>query len=401
MKRIIFLSFLIFMASVSTVYASNTIDTPFVKQMPELPRGCEVTSLAMMLQQAGVDVDKMELAKKVKKVPFSTNGLRGNPHDGFVGNMYTFNKPGLGVYHRPIAELANEYLPNRILDLTGSNVETIYEMIDSGSPVWVISNSWFSHLPKNQFKTWNTSSGKIDITYRLHSVVVTGYDENTVYINDPLHSSKNRPVNRSNFEKGWVQMGSQAISYIPSELKHFYDTQDSWAKNEIEYARNKGYISGYNDYYFGPNNSLTRFQISAILDRFLLVEEKLPERDIEFNDIDNLREKESITTIARAGYIDGFKDGSFRPNDEITRAEIAQALAKLIDEKVNIDLPYEDIDLNHWAYNAIATLFKYKIMIGSNNHFKPNEPLTRAQATVVLKRFDEFYRQEVKIEELN
>lgn len=59
-------------------------DVPFIKQLPELPRGCEVTSLAMLLQYKGVQVDKMQLASEIHRVPFEQNGLRGNPYEGFV-----------------------------------------------------------------------------------------------------------------------------------------------------------------------------------------------------------------------------------------------------------------------------------------------------------------------------
>lgn len=77
---------------VSQVQDGKIVDVPHIQQMPELPRGCEVTSLAMLLQYAGVSVDKMTLASEITTIPFrDSNGLRGNPNDGFVGDIYSFD----------------------------------------------------------------------------------------------------------------------------------------------------------------------------------------------------------------------------------------------------------------------------------------------------------------------
>ena len=190
------------------------IDVPLIEQNPELPRGCEVTSLAMLLNHAGIVVDKMTLAEQIKKVPFDENGLKGNPNDGFVGSMYTFDEPGLGVYHGPIFELAEQYLPNRIVDLTGSNFEEIIVRLKDGKPIWVIANTWYSYVPETYWFTWKTSSGDIQITYQEHSVVLTGFDKTYVYFNDPLAVAKDRKVLKKEFEKAYNQMGKQAITYI-------------------------------------------------------------------------------------------------------------------------------------------------------------------------------------------
>lgn len=196
------------------------IDAPVINQMPELPRGCEVTSLAMLLKHAGMTVDKMNLAKEVKKDPTPykvENGTIyfGNPYDGFVGNMYTYNKPGLGVYHKPIKELAEQYLPGKVIDLTGSQFKELKVHLSDNRPVWVIINTAYKRLGDSFFQTWQTPSGEIKITYKEHSVLVTGYDENYIYFNDPLTGEKNRKAPIGNFEDAWVQMGSQAITYLP------------------------------------------------------------------------------------------------------------------------------------------------------------------------------------------
>ncbi|CAM4040144.1 C39 family peptidase [Bacillus paramycoides] len=187
---------------------------PFIKQLPELPRGCEVTSLAMLLQHKGVQVDKMQLASEIYRVPFEQDGLRGNPYEGFVGNIYTKSEQGYGVYHQPIFTLAEKYVPEKVINLTGREVQDLYKVISSGSPVWVIANTTFKPLSEDSFETWNTSSGEVKITYYEHSVVVIGYDQNFVYMNDPLANNPRKAVPRAEFEKSWEQMGKQAITIL-------------------------------------------------------------------------------------------------------------------------------------------------------------------------------------------
>lgn len=197
----------------STPTNTQLSNVPLIQQNPELPRGCEVTSLAMLLNYAGVNVDKMELASGIAKVDFDNNGLRGDMREGFVGNMYTFDEPGLGVNAQPVFELGSKYLPDRLINLTGNDISELYKMIDQGSPVWVITNSRFKQLPDEEFLTWQTTNGPMKVTYHEHSVVMTGYDDNYVYLNDPLDTNSGKAVDKHNFEQAWIQMGRQAISY--------------------------------------------------------------------------------------------------------------------------------------------------------------------------------------------
>lgn len=197
---------------------AKVLHAPLISQNPELRRGCEVTSLAMMLQYAGINVGKMTLAAQIRKdtTPYrSLNGTIhfGNPNIGFVGDMYTFNRPGYGVYHGPIKSLADRYLPGRVIDLSGSSFETIYQYLNNGKPVWVINNVMFDTVPAQFWRRWQTPAGPISITMKEHSVLVTGYDQTDIYFNDPLANIKNRKVSIAGFKRGWEQMGKQAISY--------------------------------------------------------------------------------------------------------------------------------------------------------------------------------------------
>lgn len=196
------------------------LNIPVISQLPDLPRGCEVTSLAMLLNNAGVSISKMELAQKIAKdhTPLKiANGVTyfGNPNDGFVGNMYNFGKPGFGVYHKPIADLAAKYLPGKIKDLTGTDFQELKTHLSDGRPVWIIINTKYQKLPENLFQTWNTPTGPVNITYKEHSVLITGYDPQFIYFNDPLTGEKNKKAPIKDFEESWVQMGKQAITYLP------------------------------------------------------------------------------------------------------------------------------------------------------------------------------------------
>ncbi|MGC4376601.1 C39 family peptidase [Fictibacillus sp. Mic-4] len=203
-------------ASSTKQQTSYRLSVPKIKQLPELARGCEVTSLAMLLNDAGVKVGKMELAKKIKKdhTPYEKkDGVTyyGNPNDGFLGNIYDLNEMGYGVYHRPVADLARQYMPGRIKDLTGQSFDSILSSLKKGRPVWTIINAQYRKLPESAFRTWHTPSGKVKITWYEHAVVLTGFDDKYVYFNDPLDKDSKAP--RNDFKEAWEQMGRQAITY--------------------------------------------------------------------------------------------------------------------------------------------------------------------------------------------
>jgi uncharacterized protein YvpB len=191
------------------------LDVPLLNQMdaPRLFNGCEVTSLAMLLQYWGMDVTKNELAAQIPRVSLQySDGKNGNPNMGFVGNME--DGPGLGVYHGPIFYLANTNVNDQLMvqNLTNHPFSSVLEKVSQGLPVWVITTASFSLI--SDFKTWSTPQGSVGVTFKMHSVVITGYDQEYIYLNDP-YGTKNKKVNREKFIAAWEQMGSQAIVIAP------------------------------------------------------------------------------------------------------------------------------------------------------------------------------------------
>ena len=200
-------------SAVKVVHKKRVVlNVPLINQMddPKLYNGCEVTSLAMVLNYNGIDVTKSELADNIETVPFQyDNGEHGNPNDGFVGSVSGSTSAGLGVYHGPIYKLAKQYADN-VYDLTGSNFDTVVNKVEEGHPVWTITTTAFA--PVSDFESWDTPDGKIDVTYSEHSVCITGFDRDkrVIYINDP-YGYKNREVDWNDFAAAYKQMGKQAV----------------------------------------------------------------------------------------------------------------------------------------------------------------------------------------------
>ena len=134
-----------------------------------------------------------------------------------MGNIYTKAEPGYGVYNKPIFDLAEKYVPEKVINLTGRDMQDIYKVISSGSPVWVIINTTFKPLAESSFETWNTSSGEVKITYYEHSAVVIGYDQNFVYVNDPLKNNPRLAVREQNLRKLGSKWGNKQLLFYNNE----------------------------------------------------------------------------------------------------------------------------------------------------------------------------------------
>jgi len=151
-------------ASAITVSKNILLDIPVIKQLPEYHNGCEATSLTMMLNYAGIRVDKATVVSKMKKdtTPIKRDSAGkiiewGNPQIGFVGDI-TGKSPGYSIDPVALAPLINYYLPGKTLDLTGCSYETLENTMLSGRPVVVWITVYFNNpvFPHN----W-TSNGKV------------------------------------------------------------------------------------------------------------------------------------------------------------------------------------------------------------------------------------------------
>ncbi|UJF35237.1 C39 family peptidase [Paenibacillus hexagrammi] len=196
--------------------ASATIDAPIIEQLPELPAGCEITTLTMLLQFSGMDKTKMQLMAEmpVDQTPIVYNGdgsikYWGNPNTGFVGDV-TRKQRVFGIYHTGIYPLLQHYIP-QAEDITDKPFELYEEQVARGIPVMVWTTIDFNVPYK--WASWDTPIGPIRTSFAEHAVLLVGYDENHVYVNDPLSGKKQFQVDKNQFIASWEAMGKQGLTY--------------------------------------------------------------------------------------------------------------------------------------------------------------------------------------------
>ncbi len=195
--------------------ASAFWEAPIINKYPELLRGCEPAALAMFLSYyTGENIDKMTLANQIRKDETPRTAVDGmyffgNMHKGFVGSVEDGSVPGLGVYIEPIYDLASQYVDG-LYNITGSSFEEVLNFVGKGSPAIVITTTNFNVVSSSMIQQWMTASGYMEITFKEHSVLIVGYDEEYVYFNDPDIGKLNKQTIAA-FKAGWINQGSQAL----------------------------------------------------------------------------------------------------------------------------------------------------------------------------------------------
>ena len=175
----------------------------------------------------------------------------------------------------------------------------------------------------------------------------------------------------------------------------FYYTRASRPSTPSKPTLNTGdhyaYVMGYPDGTVRPNGSITRAEVSAILFR-LLSDETRDEyftTESSFTDVKaGAWYNNSIATLEKAGVIvDTAKGGAFRPNEAITRAELAAMLAQFSDAKPVKGVKFSDVSAEHWAYEAIAIAAKMGWIEGyPDGTFRPDATITRAEMMTLVNR---------------
>ena len=182
-----------------------------------------------------------------------------------------------------------------------------------------------------------------------HLAFLSGYANGTF--------EPDRNMTRAEVTTMFARLLTEKMAADQTYSNTFSDVAKShWAANYIGYMQQFGIITGYADGSFRPDASVTRAEFAAIASRF----ERLTEGTKSFSDVPSSHwAAKYINFAATRGWVNGYADGTFRPNNSITRAEVAAVTCRLLER--NADQSYirshlselrafTDVSESHWAY---------------------------------------------------
>lgn len=183
---------------------------------------------------------------------------------------------------------------------------------------------------------------------------------------------------------GGMSSSTEVISGIEGNVK-IVSSEES--NSLLDKLNHKAYINGYHDNTFAPQQNMTRAEAATMLVR-LLVNKNIKIEDVSFTDVSNHWAYENIAIMSTLGIVNGYEDDTFKPGGNITRAEFITMISRFEEaEKWNKDSYFTDVNATHWAYDTVNCAYARGWIAGyGDNTFKPNASITRAEAVTIINR---------------
>ncbi|MFD2706219.1 S-layer homology domain-containing protein [Salibacterium lacus] len=179
-----------------------------------------------------------------------------------------------------------------------------------------------------------------------------------------------------------------AVFSIPAavEAASFSDVSEGfWAEEEIGWLADENVMNGYQNGAFGVNDDMTRSQAARTLVRVHGLAPAGAE-PVSFTDVDESdKAYPAIAAAVEAGFF--AEAEAFHPNEPLTRAQMAAILTRSYDLQQAHEVNYKDVPRDYWAHQQISALAVHRLTTGYEDlAFRPSETVTRAQFGVFLAR---------------
>lgn len=191
--------------------------------------------------------------------------------------------------------------------------------------------------------------------------------------------------------------GTGVYAAIETDIS-FNDVASHWAKSYVDLLSHKLIVDGYEDGSFGPERSITRAEFAAIIARSLGLDTSASSSST-FSDVQSGDWYAGVVNAAvQSGIVDGYEDGTFRPNAQINREELAAMVVRALayagkdvkvssTEQASLLEKFADADSIVWGQAELAAAVKAGIVDGmTDTSIAPRNDATRAQAATMLNR---------------
>ena len=353
--------------------------------------GAELKIYSANTENSGLELENTEQGIKISTSTFSPFVLVYNQKDAAAPSL-TVDKeltavngkaPGSSVSVGDTLTYTITVTNNGNVDLTGVSVKDTFN--GKGTLNFVASSDYT--VTNNNDGTYTITlnsnlavdnSVKITATYKVlrgdangtltNAVSVTGKTTDGTEIPTPGGDTEETPVN----------------PYHPP-IRPPVDPDKPELNTEDHYA----YIVGYEDGTVQPEGDITRAEVATIFFRLLTDESRNeywsqtnPYSDVSADDWFN----NAVSTLTNAGVLDGYEDGTFKPNGNITRAEFATITARFFEATYDGENLFPDIE-GHWAQDYINEAANAGIVNGyEDGTFRPQQYITRAEAVTMVNR---------------
>ena len=165
----------------------------------------------------------------------------------------------------------------------------------------------------------------------------------------------------------------------------FSDTQGHWAEGVIDKWSSAGVVNGYSDGTFKPDNNITRAELAKVIST---ARQYTASADINFSDVAaGDWYTEDLKKCVAAGVIGGYEDGTFKPDNNVTREEAAAMFQRAYQVNSHGLITFADsAEISPWAETAVTALVGTGVINGypEDNTFRPAASITRAEVVKVL-----------------
>lgn len=185
-------------------------------------------------------------------------------------------------------------------------------------------------------------------------------------------------------EEGVIHTGMNEAEFTATRTVPVADPSVTGVSRWLNTTDHIAYLTGYPGGAFGPDNNMTRAEVAQMF--YALLNNKNVTITKTFPDVPaDAWYATAVNTLASLGMVSGDENGNYRPNDPITRAEFCVIALAFAYEPENAVCYFGDVSRSDWFYTYVAQAASYGWIGGyTNGNFGPNDRITRAQVTTIV-----------------